>query len=214
MIQLQRAFDPYDIQTYDASNLEKFIVTFENDFKACRKELEGFSLSLDQRATEKSPAELYMKMYQAREYTNRASSIYNKFLKMKILATKLHSNKAEERRVALQKEFRDHYDEIKAMRSTADRETYCAAFLPVEFEMAYVKSKILLETANNFLEYFKAQYFFWKDFQANLLTQLGTIKTMIQLGQLTGNVFNDMSQDPQIDRMVNQAIEGKVSFQN
>ena len=27
MIQLQRAFDPYDIQTYDASNLEKYDYT-------------------------------------------------------------------------------------------------------------------------------------------------------------------------------------------
>lgn len=164
---------------------------FEVSFKADREEISRNSISLDKDVTSKSPAVLYLKLYQAREYTNRAGVLYSKYMKMHILAKKLLLQKTEERRMQLSKIFKDNADALAKLRSSEEKNKYCEALLSQEQETLFVNAKMLAEEAAGYMQYFKLQFDMMRDLKSDLLTQLGIIKTMVDLKQLP--LLNDVS---------------------
>ena len=146
---------------------------------------------MDKDVTSKSPAALYLKLYQAREYTNRAGVLYSKYMKMHLLAKKLLLQKTEERRMQLSKIFKDNADILAKLRSSEEKNKYCEALLSQEQETLFVNAKMLAEEAAGYMQYFKLQFDMMRDLKSDLLTQLGIIKTMVDLKQLP--LLNDVS---------------------
>lgn len=164
---------------------------FEVSFKTDREEISRNSISLDKDVTSKSPAALYLKLYQAREYTNRAGVLYSKYMKMHLLAKKLLLQKTEERRMQLSKIFKDNADVLAKLRSSEEKNKYCEALLSQEQETLFVNAKMLADEAAGYMQYFKLQFDMMRDLKSDLLTQLGIIKTMVDLKQLP--LLNDVS---------------------
>ena len=182
----------------DSTTLESYRHNFELEFKKDRSEIENFSLSLDKDATSKSPKVLYLKLYTAREYTNRAGVLYSKYVKLGVLAKKLILQKSEERRVRLARIFKDNLDVLSKMRSGEDKNRYCEALLDEEFERTFVHAKLLEEEVKGYIQFFKLQHDFYKDIKSDILTQLGIIRSMLMLGELP--LINDLkSFDKDVD---------------
>lgn len=165
---------------------------FEVSFKADREEISRNSISLDKDVTSKSPAALYLKLYQAREYTNRAGVLYSKYMKMHLLAKKLLLQKTEERRMQLSKIFKDNADVLAKLRSSEEKNKYCEALLSQEQETLFVNAKMLAEEAAGYMQYFKLQFDFYREIKSDILTQLGIIRSMMALGELKV-VLNDLN---------------------
>lgn len=184
------------------------------DFYNDRKELESYSISLDKDASSKSPAVLYQKLFQAREYTNRSGVIYSKYLKVSVLTKKLLLQRTEERRVAISHIFQENIDILSRLRSSDEKNKYCESLLDASTENAFIQAKLFQEEANGYAQYFKMQFDFYKDIKQDILTQLGIIRSMLMLGELP--LINDLktpAQDVDITTIKPDAIlgEGVVS---
>lgn len=169
---------------FSTSEVQGLRTQLEDSFKSDRLELERNSISLDQDPTKKSPSQLYMKLYQAREYTNRSGVIYSKYLKMNILAKKLLTQRTEERRQTLAILFKANLVELAKFRSNEEKNKFCEALISPEAEESFTSAKLLLEESVGYLSFFRFQFELAKDIKSDILTQLGIIKAMMQLGEL------------------------------
>lgn len=168
---------------FSTSEVQALRTQLENSFKTDRLELERNSISLDQDPTKKSPSQLYIKLFQAREYTNRAGVVYSKYLKMNILAKKLFTQRTEERRQIISALFKANTQELAKFRSNEEKNKYCESLIPPEEEEKYVTAKLLLEESIGYLSFFRLQFDLVKDIKSDILTQLGIIKAMMSLGE-------------------------------
>lgn len=182
----------------DSATLQSYRDKFEIEFKQDRKELDSYSLSLDKDASSKSPKVLYMKLFTAREYTNRAGVLYSKYVKLGVLAKKLILQKTEERRVRLAAIFKENSDTLVKFRSGEEKTRFCESLLEEEFEKTYINAKLLEEETKGYIQFFKLQYDFYREIKSDILTQLGIIRSMIMLGELP--LINDLkSIDKDVD---------------
>ena len=182
----------------DSATLQSYRDKFEIEFKQDRKELDSYSLSLDKDASSKSPKVLYMKLFTAREYTNRAGVLYSKYVKLGVLAKKLILQKTEERRVRLAAIFKENADTLVKFRSGEEKTRFCESLLDEEFEKTYINAKLLEEETKGYIQFFKLQYDFYREIKSDILTQLGIIRSMIMLGELP--LINDLkSIDKDVD---------------
>ena len=200
----------------DANTLCSYRDQFELEFKQDRKEMENYSLSLDKDASSKSPKVLYMKLYTAREYTNRAGVLYSKYIKLGVLAKKLLLQKSEERRILLSSIFKDNYDTLSKLRSSEEKNRFCESLIDPEFEKVFVNAKLLEEESKGYIQYFKLQFDFYREIKSDILTQLGIIRSMLMLGELP--LINDLKsfdKDMDVNNEFDSNVilgEGNISF--
>jgi len=160
--------------------LRNFVITkFSSESEECK----NYFVSLDRNPTTKSPAVIYGKIAEAREYTNRVGSIYMEFMKIYLLATKIHNALIQVRKDEVNKQFRINLETIKPLRSTEEKTRYCESLLPQDVNDRFQESAMLLEESKTNYIYFKARYDFLVNTKEDLLTQLGVIKSMMALGE-------------------------------
>lgn len=200
----------------DSATLQSYRDKFEIEFKQDRKELDSYSLSLDKDASSKSPKVLYMKLFTAREYTNRAGVLYSKYVKLGVLAKKLILQKTEERRVRLAAIFKENADTLVKFRSGEEKTRFCESLLDEEFEKTYINAKLLEEETKGYIQFFKLQYDFYREIKSDILTQLGIIRSMIMLGELPLiNDLKSLDKDVDVNGEFDASViigEGNVSF--
>lgn len=143
-----------------------------------------FSVKIDRDPTVKSPAVLYERLNQAREYANTLATCVSSFFQRHVVFNRAFQDCDARFKRLVSKGFVSHSDELKGLRSDVEKVRYVEALIPDEDHEKLLQLRLLADEAKSYYNHFKLRYDQMVDTKDDILKQLGILNTMISLREL------------------------------
>lgn len=187
--------------------------SLDSHYKLDRAEADSWVVSLDKNPTNKSPEQLYLKLYELQEYLNRASAAYTKYMRFYIASANIVTDITSEYERNLNITFANHVEELRQFRSTEEKTRYCVGLMDQEIVKKKEQADIFFKEVRGYYSFFKAKHGFLASINGNILTQLGILKLMYSMNGIPSPIdYKEKENLEDIDSSDNSFIDGTASF--